>query len=382
MKAVELFAGAGGLAMGVERAGFEHVAVIERDPSACGTLRANASWPLFECDIRQFDYTTVKQSIDILCGGPPCQPFSLGGKGRASLDPRDMFPEAIRAVRAMRPKAFLLENVKGLMRERIGPYLEYVRLQLRHPEVAMRSNESLRDHLARLERHETSGSRSGLNYNIVVQCLDASDYGVPQRRERVFIAGFRDDIEVEWSFPAPTHSHDALLWSQWRSASYWKRHKVHSKLIPHHVRGQVKARSLNAAPGTLPWLTVRDALNDLPDPQLHPRLALAHNQHTYISGARAYVGHTGSSLDLPAKTLKAGVHGVPGGENMQIRPDGSVRYFTVRECARLQAFPDYYSFDCSWGQAMRQLGNAVPTTLAYILANSIAKTLRKASSTN
>ena len=379
---MELFAGAGGLALGVEKAGFQHVGVIERDPLACATLRENTRWPIIQSDIRQFDYATVKQSVDILCGGPPCQPFSLGGKGQSSLDPRDMFPEAIRAVRAVQPKVFLLENVKGLMRAKIRPYLEYVRLQLRHPEVEIRGGESLRSHLARLERHETSGSRSGLNYNIIVQCLDAADFGVPQRRERVFIAGFRDDIEVEWSFPLPSHSHDALLWAQWRSGSYWKHNKVNSRSIPQHSRGQARAHSLRVTPMTLPWLTVRDALSDLPDPQLHPRLALTHNQHTYISGARAYVGHTGSSLDLPAKTLKAGVHGVPGGENMQIRPDGSVRYFTVRECARLQAFPDYYSFDCSWGQAMRQLGNAVPTTLAYILANSIAKTLRKASSTN
>jgi DNA (cytosine-5)-methyltransferase 1 len=376
LSSIELFAGAGGLALGVERAGFNHIAVLERDPLACETLRANTCWPLFESDVREFDYGSVQPSIDILCGGPPCQPFSLGGKGRASLDLRDMFPESIRAVRALQPKAFLFENVKGLMREKTGPYLEYVRLQLRHPEISILSSESLHDHLARLEKHETSGSRSGLNYNIVIQCLDAADYGVPQRRERVFIAGFRDDIEAEWSFPLPTHSLDALLWSQWNSGSYWERHQLSKKFVPHHSRGQVRANSLRSAPNALPWLTVRDALIDLPDPQKNPRLAREYHQHQFIPGARTYVGHTGSLLDLPAKTLKAGVHGVPGGENMQVQPDGTVRYFSVRECARLQTFPDNYIFNCSWGQAVKQLGNAVPTTLAHILADSIAKILK------
>ena len=91
-----------------------------------------------------------------------------------------------------------------------------------------------------------------------------------------------------------------------------------------------------------------------------------------------YPGHTGSSLDEPAKTLKAGDHGVPGGENMLRRPDGSVRYFTVRESARLQTFPDKYVFPGSWTENMRQLGNAVPVTLATSVARSVADCLKKA----
>jgi DNA (cytosine-5)-methyltransferase 1 len=123
-----------------------------------------------------------------------------------------------------------------------------------------------------------------------------------------------------------------------------------------------------------PWRTVRDAISDLPHPE-NIDLASSIPNHVYIPGARSYPGHTGSPLDEPAKTLKAGVHGVPGGENMLVQPSGEVRYFTVREAARLQTFPDDYYFPCSWGESMRQIGNAVPVHLAYIIASSINKHL-------
>jgi DNA (cytosine-5)-methyltransferase 1 len=95
----------------------------------------------------------------------------------------------------------------------------------------------------------------------------------------------------------------------------------------------------------------------------------------YIPGARSYPGHTGSPLDEPAKTLKAGGHGVPGGENMIAMPDGTVRYFTIREAALIQTFPRDYVFHGSWGEVMRQLGNAVPVKLGAAVARQVAKHL-------
>ena len=121
---------------------------------------------------------------------------------------------------------------------------------------------------------------------------------------------------------------------------------------------------------------MRDVTADLPDPEAD-RVASRHvPNHRFQPGARSYAGHTGSPLDDPAKTLKAGVHGVPGGENMLARPDGSVRYFTVRESARLQTFPDDYVFHGSWTETMRQLGNAVPPDLAYVIGRDVARKLR------
>jgi DNA (cytosine-5)-methyltransferase 1 len=121
---------------------------------------------------------------------------------------------------------------------------------------------------------------------------------------------------------------------------------------------------------------VRDALEGLPDPEAHPKLATAFSNHRFQPGARSYKGHTGSPLDEPAKTLKAGDHGVPGGENMLLRPDGSVRYFSVRESARLQTFPDEFLFHGSWTETMRQLGNAVPVELAALVAASVHSQLK------
>ena len=130
MRSVELFAGAGGLAMGMSRAGFRHSAVVEWDHDSCETFRHNqrlhaqdvGEWPLFEGDARAFDYSTVSGEVMVVSGGPPCQPFSMGGKARGHMDERDMFPQAVRAVRELRPKAFIFENVKGLLRESFSSY--------------------------------------------------------------------------------------------------------------------------------------------------------------------------------------------------------------------------------------------------------------------
>jgi DNA (cytosine-5)-methyltransferase 1 len=121
---------------------------------------------------------------------------------------------------------------------------------------------------------------------------------------------------------------------------------------------------------------VRDAIGDLPDPQedADPPTVLNHRLRL---GARAYIGHTGSPLDMPAKALKAGDHGVPGGENMIAFADGKVRYFTSREAARLQTFPDRWCLEGAWTEAMRQMGNAVPVELARVVAASVGKTLER-----
>jgi DNA (cytosine-5)-methyltransferase 1 len=121
---------------------------------------------------------------------------------------------------------------------------------------------------------------------------------------------------------------------------------------------------------------VRDAIADLPDPEQGIEAAREIPNHRFQPGARAYPGHTGSPLDEPAKTLKAGVHGVPGGENMLAKPGGGVRYFTVRESARLQTFPDDYVFHGSWSETMRQLGNAVPVRLAEVIGRDVARKLK------
>ena len=124
-----------------------------------------------------------------------------------------------------------------------------------------------------------------------------------------------------------------------------------------------------------PWKTVRDAIFDLPD--LRSNAAISIPNHEFRPGARSYTGHTGSILDEPSKTIKAGAHGVPGGENTVVLDDGSVRYYTVRESARIQTFPDDYLFFGSWTESMRQIGNAVPVKLAHMIGESVVRELKR-----
>lgn len=382
MRSVELFAGAGGLALGGEAAGIHPEMVVEWDRWACDTVRENKSagypligpWRIHEGDVREVDWSWANNvQIDVVTGGPPCQPFSMGGNARAADDKRDMFPAAIDVIRRLRPRAFVLENVRGLTRSAFANYFNYIQLQLSHPEIVSRRAETWLEHYHRLQTEHTTASADSLRYNVVPTLVNAADYGVPQQRHRVFIVGFRSDLDAEWSFPDPSHSFDALLYHQWVSGDYWRRHDIaenHREPLSPRLKKRV-ASLTNANPDelSLPWRTVRDAIADLPEPTLNGSKKF--KNHVLQLGARAYPGHTGSPIDMPGKALKAGGHGVPGGENMLRRPDGSIRYFTVRESARIQTFPDSYELHGAWGEAMRQLGNAVPVELAQRVAQSV-----------
>jgi DNA (cytosine-5)-methyltransferase 1 len=284
-----------------------------------------------------------------------------------------MFPHAVHVVRTVRPKAFVFENVRGLLRKSFAEYFSYVLLQLQYPEITRRNGDTWTDHLAFLEKHHTSGCETGLRYRVVFQRINAADFGVPQYRERVVIVGFRWDIQEPWSFPTPTHTQEALEVAKWVTGTYWDEHHIAKALRP--VAPLKWLKDAAPLPFTARWRTVRDGLAGLPDPRAPQACAVSN--HRYQAGAKKYPGHTGSELDWPAKTLKAGDHGVPGGENMIAFPDGSVRYFTVRESARLQTFPDWYVFPSSWTESMRQIGNAVPVTLARVIGASVADTLKK-----
>lgn len=387
MRSLELFAGGGGLALGMAQSGFQHEALVEWDGNSCETLRLNRrrkikyarSWKIVEDDVTEFDYDGL-QNIEVIAGGVPCQPFSIGGKHRAHQDERDMFPAFAKAVERLRPKAFICENVKGLTRATFADYFEYVYLRLSHPAIS-KGNGDWRSHRRLLEQIHTSGERTELDYNVVWRRVaNAANYGVPQRRERVFIVGFRSDLAAEFSFPEPTHSYDELLRQQWITGEYWDRHRIPKSRRPEPSprdakRTEILQRESFSNDECLePWVTVRDALAGL------KRLRVGQTDrddpnHFLNPGARSYKGHTGSPWDMPAKTLKAGDHGVPGGENTLDMGDGRVRYFSVREAARIQTFPDEYRFAGAWTEQMRQVGNAVPVRLARIVSEAVAKSL-------
>lgn len=380
MNSIELFAGAGGLALGLNRAGFMHNAIVEFNKDACRTIRANKVFnygaSLYQGDVANFNYLSILNPIDLISGGPPCQPFSLGGKAKGQADSRDMFPEAIRAIRERKPRAFLFENVKGLLRKNFFEYFDYIILQLQYPSLERRNDEVWEIHRDRLEKYHTQNNQTELEYKVVYRLVNAADYGVPQKRERVFIIGFRSDVNANWSFPKTTHSEDSLLWSKWVTKEYWSTHNLAYPKIDEKLKHKVerlKQKYGMFEPKFKRWVTVRDAIADMPSPQV--KTANDYNHHIFKAGAKIYPGHTGSYIDEPSKALKAGGHGVPGGENMIRYENGSVRYFTVRESARIQTFPDDYEFEGSWGEVMRQLGNAVPAKLAKIIGQSVFRAL-------
>jgi len=378
MRSLELFSGAGGLAKGLEAAGFKHSAFVEYNKHACLTLAANFEpEKIFFGDIKNFDLNSVGW-VDVVAGGPPCQPFSLGGKHQANQDSRDMFPYAIQAIEKLEPKAFVFENVKGLLRPGFADYFEYIILRLTYPDLTVNPSVAWMQHLEYLRKVKTS-HYSGMKYDVHFKLINAADYGVPQMRERVVIVGIRSDLGKTWSFPEPTHSMERLLWDMHVTGNYWKRHNVKETHRP-PVAPSLKEKAFKLSdtfgffePGLRAWKTVRDTLQDIP--------AFSENHgidgHEFKKGARSYPGHTGSDFDWISKTIKAGAHGVPGGENMIRYADGCVRYFSVFEAKRMQTFPDDFVIKGAWGEAMRQIGNAVPVMLAEIIGNKLHETLNQ-----
>jgi DNA (cytosine-5)-methyltransferase 1 len=430
---VELFSGGGGLALAMHRAGFTHVLVNELERRACETLRVNAGlagagtvrgWPLVPGDVREVDFTELVDQVDVVAGGVPCQPWSLGGAHRGWEDPRNLWPELFRCVRETRPKAVLAENVRGLLRPSFQPYYSYILRELALPFERRVDGEDWWDHDRRLAKSlDRDGADPTERYDVFCLPVNAADYGVPQIRHRVFVVAFRRDLGlVDWRPPPPTHSSDALLADQ-RSGAYWDRHRVPFALRTdrqHRTRDagagpagrSPRADDIGAAvddpPGAAarepergregplrmgtqstaaptdtplaPWRTLRDAIADLPEP-LGDRAEHPDWLHHYgWPGARVYRGHTPNELDRPAKTVKAGVHGVPGGESVLRRDDGSVRYLTVREVARIMTFPDDWWLAGPRGEQMRQLGNAVPVLLGEVMARAVHAALTTARS--
>lgn len=382
LKTLEIFSGAGGLAKGLELSGFEHAAFVEFNKHACNSLAENfGSARVFFGDIRDFDFNNLEQ-IDVVAGGPPCQPFSLGGKHRANHDNRDMFPYAIRAIEKLSPKVFIFENVKGLLRETFSEYFEYIILRLSYPDFSSYEDDDWINHLEQL-RGIQGQIYIGKKYDVQFKLINAADFGVPQTRERVVIVGTRSDLAVNWAFPVETHSEDRLIWDMYVTGEYWNRHNVPASLQP-VLDGAMKDRIARLMdkygmfePELLPWKTMRDILSDTPDPKSNHGII----DHIFRDGARTYPGHTGSDFDWPSKTIKAGGHGVPGGENMIRFNDGTVRYLTTFEAKRIQTFPDDFVITGAWGEAMRQIGNAVPVLLAEKIGCALAKTLKTAQQT-
>lgn len=374
LSSVELFAGAGGLALGLSRAGFVPRLVTDWDARACATLRANADpprnytagWPIRQQDVRRIKYTDAG-TVDLLSAGAPCQPFSQAGLGLGHQDSRNMFSEVLRAVRQLKPRAFILENVRGLVFPRSRPYFDYLLAQLHSPSLTPGRYRTVERHKDVLDGL-TAGEHE---YRVDWKLFNAADFGLAQNRIRLVIVGIHADVPDSFAWPDASHSRLALL-DALHGGEYWEHHRLPQR-IRLETQHWIPKKPCPCVPRdeSARWLTVRDLTQ-----QLGPLGGRPDDPwHVLVPGARLYAKHSGSPLDWPAKTVKAGVHSCPGGEHVLVDDRGSHRYLSVRECASLQGFPEDYVLPEFRMHAMRQLGNAVPVNLAEALGGQLVKAL-------
>jgi DNA (cytosine-5)-methyltransferase 1 len=303
---LELCAGGGGTALGLEEAGFAPVAMLDNDPHACATLRRNRPyWNVIQADIRRFDAAYWRDTT-LLSGGLPCPPFSIAGKQLGADDDRDMFPAMLRIAKEVRPRAILIENVRGIMTQRFASFRAKI---------------------------DTALSRQG--FNVYWAAFNATDFGVPQTRFRVFLVALRrgETKPLEWPITmqgtAPTVGEaigDLMGARGWRGVTEWiKRAAVPAPTI---VGGSHKHGG----------------------PDLGPTRARREWAELGIDGL-------GLANEPPARDF-----------------DGMPR-LTVPMVARLQTFPDDWQFHGSKTHAYRQVGNALPVKLAANIAKAVRNCL-------
>ena len=204
MRSIEICAGAGGQALGLEQAGFDHLALIEIDPAACATLRKNRpNWNVVEGDIRTFSAVEYRGMVDLLAGGIPCPPFSIAGKQLGHDDERDLFPEVIRLVNECRPRAIMVENVRGLFDKKFDAY-----------------------------RCKIKDDLASFGYDCVWELVQAHSFGVPQQRPRTVLVAFAENTLQYFQWPAnllepPVTVGQSLLGEMagngWSGAENWAR---------------------------------------------------------------------------------------------------------------------------------------------------------------
>jgi DNA (cytosine-5)-methyltransferase 1 len=326
---LELFAGAGGLALGLEYAGFTSEGLIEKDKNACKTLRANRpDWNVIEADVTQLDFEPYYHQLDLLAGGFPCQAFSYAGKRLGFQDVRGtLFYEFARAIENARPKAFLMENVKGLTTHDQGRTM-----------VTML--EVLRD----------------LGYEVIApKVLKAVEYGVPQKRERLFIVGIRSDLYLKPGFTFEWPKPEGVIYTMADALKAGRLYPVDVPMSPGKSYPPDKAKVLAMVPPGGNW-------TDLPD-----EVAKAYmGKQYYQTGGRTGVARR-MAWDEPCLTVICS----PAQKQTERCHPEETRPLRVRECARIQAFPDSWAFMGSVTSQYRQIGNAVPPTLAKAVGKSI-----------
>lgn len=328
---VELFAGAGGLAVGLEKSGLNCIALNEIDKWACSTLRRNRpNWNILEGDIKCFNFLEYRNKVDVVAGGFPCQAFSYAGKKLGMKDARGtLFYEFARVVQEVSPAICIGENVRGLLSHDSG--------------------RTLKGMISVLDE---------IGYKVVpVQVLKAIHYKVPQKRERLILVGIRKDIDVNYEYPKP----------------YKKTYNLSDAL----KKGELYDRNVPESFGAK-YPGYKKEVLDLVPPKGYWRDLPIDIQKKYMGGS-FYLGggKTGMARrigwDEPSLTLTCS----PAQKQTERCHPDETRPFTVREYARIQTFPDEWIFEGSIAQQYKQIGNAVPVNLGRELGYSIVKFLNE-----
>lgn len=328
---VELFAGAGGLAVGMEQAGLNCVVLNELDKFACATLRKNRpNWKVLEGDIKGFDFTEYKNKVDVVTGGFPCQAFSYAGKKLGLADARGtLFYEFARVVKEINPPICIGENVRGLLSHENGKTLQGM--------------------ISILDE---------IGYKVVpVQVLKAIQYRVPQKRERLILVGVRKDIEVKYEYPTP----------------YKKVYNLRDAL----KKGELYNTDVPLSTGAKYPISKKVVLDMVPEKGYWRDLPI--DVQKEFMGGSFYLGGGKTGIarrigwDEPCLTLTCS----PAQKQTERCHPDETRPFTVREYARIQTFPDEWEFTGSMAQQYKQIGNAVPVNLGRELGYSIVKFLNE-----
>ncbi|MCM6819309.1 DNA (cytosine-5-)-methyltransferase [Pediococcus pentosaceus] len=324
---LELFAGAGGLALGLEQAGFEDVGLIEIDKYASATLRKNRpNWNVIEEDITKIDdvyeYIGKGTNVDVVSGGFPCQTFSYAGKRLGLEDTRGtLFYDYARILKQTKPKMFIVENVRGLVTHDHGRTLKTI-----------------------IDVFEQIG------YSTTYRVLNAWDYGVAQKRQRMILVGVRNDLNITYEFPKP-HEYKPVLKDVLKNVPDSEGQKFSDK----------KAEVMKLVPAGGYW-------RDLPDDVAREYMGVS-----YFSGG----GRTGMarriSWDEPSLTLTTS----PSQKQTERAHPDENRPFKTREYARIQSFPDNWEFSGSVNQIYKQIGNAVAVNFAKEIGLSVIKSLNQ-----
>ena len=320
---IELFAGAGGLALGFEKAGIEGISFVEIDKDAAETLRVNRpNWNIIEDDIRSVDFSEYKGKVDVVSGGAPCQSFSYAGKRLGFGDTRGtLFSEFARCVKETEPKMFLFENVKGMLNHDKGRTFNTIIYEFK-----------------------------SLGYKVVYKVLNAAYYGVGQKRERLIIIGIRNDLthKIDFSYPEPEKEMTTLR-------------DVLKNVpdSPYQPYSENKRRVMELVPPGGSWV-------DLPEEVAKEYMGKSYNS----GGGRRGIARR-ISWDEPCLTLTTS----PSQKQTERCHPDETRPFTVREYARIQSFPDEWEFYGTLTSKYRQIGNAVPVELARRIGVEIIKAL-------